>query len=274
MTAELLIQATFRNGKTILKNSFHSPPFKLADITEDKNDSSLRLMMMTSSPGILDNDDHRITIELEEGCSAELQTQSYQRLFQMKKGASQQIEVKMAKGSSLVFLPHPCVPHKSSVFFSSNKIYLSEGCFLAWGELITCGRKMNGEVFRFSKYHSLTEIYLDGKLIMKENLQIVPGVVDVHAMGQLEGYTHQASLTCISSKSSQEVAVEKINDQLLKENDICFGVSAFSPVGLIVRILGYKAEHLYNILRKVTDEIYRMQETGKNSSICKMSYKY
>src|SRR5215207_11190836 len=116
MIAKLQVQVALCNNKTILKNAFYSQPFKLADITEDRSGKTLRLMMMSSSPGILDGDEYNIKIELEEDCLVQLETQSYQRLFNMKKGASQVLEIKMAKGSSFVFLPHPSVPHESSIF--------------------------------------------------------------------------------------------------------------------------------------------------------------
>ena len=159
MIAKLQVQTALYKGKTILRNAFCSQPFKLADITEDRCENTLRLMMMTSSPGILDGDEYNIHMEVEEGCAVELQTQSYQRLFNMKEGASQVMEIKMAKKSSFVFLPHPSVPHESSIFTAKNKIFLSGGCSLIWGEVLTSGRKLSGESFLMSKYHNITEIF-------------------------------------------------------------------------------------------------------------------
>ena len=95
MISKLQIQASLKNGKTILINSFFTPPFKLADVTEDKSTGTLRLMIMNSSPGILDNDVYQIEIELADHCHLELETQSYQRIFQMKSGARQEMIVRM-----------------------------------------------------------------------------------------------------------------------------------------------------------------------------------
>lgn len=254
MKAGLQIYAARRKGSTILQNSFCSQPFKLADITEDRNAYRLQLMLMSSSPGILDNDDYNIHIHLDEHCSVELETQSYQRLFQMKTGAKQEMEVRMQKGSSFIFLPHPSVPHQSSIFLSKNKFYLSEDCRLIWGEVLTCGRKLNGEVFRLSRYHSVTEIFLLGKLIVKENLLVDPSLINVNLLGQLEGYTHQASFTCVGSMLPQGT-VDNIHELLLRENDISFGVSALSVDGFMVRLMGYKAEQLYNILKLIAGHV-------------------
>ena len=251
MIAKLQIQTALYKGKTILKNAFCSQPFKLADVTEDRSEKTLRLVMMTSSPGILDGDEYNIQIEVEEDCSVELETQSYQRLFNMKEGASQAIEIRMAKRSSFVFLPHPSVPHESSIFTAKNKICLSDGCSLIWGEVLTSGRKLSGENFLMSKYHNLTEIFLNGKLIVKENLLMAPKIIDVTAIGQLEGYTHQASFIYINEAFLIKPTQEKINELLAGEKEICFGVSALPVNGVIVRLLGYKGEQLHHCLKKI-----------------------
>lgn len=212
MTGVLRIQCATRNGKTILKDSYSTQPFKLADVTEDKADRRLHLIVMSYSPGILDNDHYKIEIDLDENCIVELATQSYQRIFRMKTGARQEMVVRMKKGSSFSFLPHPSVPHEHSIFSSKNKFYLSEGCLLMWGEVLSCGRKLNGEVFKLSKYHTVTEIFSSGSLIVKENLMVSPGDIDVNTIGQLEGYTHQASFTCVGSMMPIHPRVEAIHD--------------------------------------------------------------
>ncbi|MBC7826989.1 MAG: urease accessory protein UreD [Chitinophagaceae bacterium] len=264
MIAALQIQAGLRNGKTFLKNSFYTQPFKLLDITEDKTDATLRLMMMSSSPGILDEDEYKIQVELGEQCSVELETQSYQRLFHMKNRATQQMQVKMAKGSSFIFLPHPSVPHECSSFLSKNIFYLLEDCMLIWGEVLTCGRKLNGEVFRFSRYHSQTEIFLSGKLIVKENLLVAPASTNVNAIGQLEGFTHQSSFICICKEIPGNPALESIHEILSVEKDICFGVSTLSVNGIIIRLLGYGAEQLYNIQKTISKLVIAANKKANN----------
>jgi len=49
MIATLHIQTDWKEGRTRLKNSFCTPPFKVANITENKKDSVLQLMLMSSS---------------------------------------------------------------------------------------------------------------------------------------------------------------------------------------------------------------------------------
>lgn len=254
MISELNIQTALRGEVTYLEKAYCTQPFKIANITEDKNDETLRLMVMSSSPGILDGDEYQWKIKIATGNSLELQTQSFQRLFTMKKGASQTIEVHLAPGSSFFFLPHPVVPHEASTFSSKSKIFLSDECSLIWGEVLTCGRKISGEIFKFSKYHSVTEIFINNKLVIKENLLINPSVINVSAIGQLEGYTHQATFICLSEKISVNVLVREISNYCTAE-DIVFGISATPVSGFIVRLFGSKAEKLYACLKIIGGKI-------------------
>ena len=64
LDSHLHIIAAYKNGKTFLQHSFYRQPLKLANITEDKTGDWLRLMITSSSPGILDNDNYLIKIEL------------------------------------------------------------------------------------------------------------------------------------------------------------------------------------------------------------------
>jgi urease accessory protein len=263
--SDVHIQTALRNGSTFLKSAYCTPPFKVADVTENKNENALQLMLMNSSPGVLDGDENHIQIDIQEGCSLQLQTQSYQRLFQMKKGASQQMVVHLSKNASFCFLPHPVVPHAASHFTAKSKIYLSEGCSLIWGEVLTCGRKLNGEVFSFTRYHNVTEIYLLDKLVVKENLLLQPALTDMAALGQLEGYTHQASLIYLHETVEVRDLIKQISEDLEKEQHITFGITTTPVNGIILRVLGYKAEQLYRCLNKIARDL--QQENGINKEL-------
>jgi urease accessory protein len=249
--SHIQIQTAERNGITYLKQSYYTPPFKVADITENKKAGPLHLMLMSSSPGILDGDDYQIKINLEENAHLQLHSQSYQRLFNMKQGARQKMEVHLQKNATLIYIPHPAVPHKQSIFTTCNKIYLEGNNRLIWGELLTCGRKLNGEHFDFIKYHSITDIYINGRLAIKENWLVQPGITDVQAIGQWEGYTHQASLVILGNQEGASLHYDAINHFLLQQQEITFGISTLPYNGFIVRILGYKAEQLFNCLNRI-----------------------
>jgi urease accessory protein len=264
MIGELHITTGCKNGHTFLKSVYNTPPFKLADITGNRLAQKMQLMIMSASPGVLDGDRYHVKVELAAGTAVELGTQSFQRLFQMKKGATQTMEVYMADYSSFCFLPHPVVPHKSSSFSAHNRIFLSAKCTLIWGEVFTCGRQLNGEAFSFARYHNKTEIYLQGRLIVKENLFLEPATMNVSNMGQMEGYSHQASFIYLDDAAPVQDLYREISELLNEEEDVCFGVSVLPVNGLTVRLLGYRGEQLYECLKQITQLI---ESTPVNQNI-------
>lgn len=252
LNAKLDIETEWRNGKTILKKSFCTPPFKIADITENKKHSGLTLMLMSSSPGVLDGDEYHLQIDVAEECSLELQTQSYHRLFQMQKGARQFLQVNLKAGASLTYIPHPIVPHENSMFFSKSIIVMDETSSLTWGEVMTCGRSLNGEVFKFSSYHNTTEIFFGEKLVVKENILMKPAELNPGSIGQLEGYTHQTNLLFIDQYINTIESTQSVIEFLKHQDKIEFGISALPVNGLIVRLLGFKSEQLFDLLKNLS----------------------
>ncbi len=253
MNAQLHIQVANRNGCSYLKKSFFTTPFKVMNITEDKTGKQLHLMLMSSSPGILDGDEYDIKIEVEQNCSLQLHTQAYQRLFNMKYGASQQMNAHLGDGASFSYLQHPSVPHDQSIFTSRNNFYLGNNCQLIFGEILTCGRKLNGELFLFSKYHSISNIYINHKLVIKENLLMQPSLINVYAMGQLEGFTHQASMIYLDEGPDMKNIHQQLLDLLSVEKNMEAGISVAPVNGLIIRLLASGAEQLYDCLQRMQE---------------------
>jgi urease accessory protein len=267
MNAQLHIQVVESNWCTHLSHSYFTTPFKLANITENKTGHTLHLMLQSASPGILDGDEYKIDIEVCNNASLHLHTQAYQRLFNMKKGATQQMTVNVGEAASFVYLPHPSVPHQQSIFTCLNDFYLGHNCHFVFGEVLTSGRKLNGESFLFSKYHSISQVFVDEKLVIKENLLMQPSLIDVNAMGQLEGFTHQASMIVINRSIEIKGLQQQLIEMLLMEEQIEYGVTAAPVNGLIIRLLGHGAEKLQKLLQRINIIISLHLEKIKTQSI-------
>jgi urease accessory protein len=254
--AKVHIEVGTRNDRSFLKRSLCQSPYKIADVTEDRRQKELNLMLMSSSPGILDEDEAHFEIDIAANASLKLETQSFQRIFQMKKGASQQMVVRLLNGSSFCYLPHPVVPHANSIYTSRNRIYLSAGCKLFWGEIISCGRKLNNEIFQFNSYHNITEIFLNEKLVVKENLLMKPLLCKPDGIGQLEGFTHQATFLYLDEDVKTDLLIECLTEALAVEKAISFGISTLPVNGVVIRMLGHKAEQLFRLQKHLLQQIY------------------
>ena len=268
----LYIKTGFKEGKSYLMDSYVSVPFRITNVGQIKEDDCLYMMLGSSSPGLLDTDNHEIDINVEENSRFQLQTQSYQRLYNMKKGSSQITKVKLAPNSAFCYVPHPIVPQENSIFRNHTIIHLEKNCELILSEIITCGRKNSefispdreifGEIFKFTYFQNVTEICFNDLLILKDKIILEPQVVPVDTVIQLEGYTHQATFIYLNTGNSS-VAYELIAE-ILKimeyEENISFGVSEMAANGFVLRVLGNGGEQLFNCFQQIQNFLWERKE--------------
>lgn len=257
MDCKLKITAGYRAGKSYMKDVFVSPPFRVVPVGQTMSDDAAYLMVMSSSPGILDGDHYDLHVEVEENARLQLQSQSYQRLFTMVGGASQQMQIVLNDNSSFAYVPHPIVPHADSTFRSIAKVEMGENCDLLMSEIITCGRKHHGEVFRFRHFQNLVEIRHQNRLILKDNVLLQPDLMQLGAMGQLEGYTHQGTLMYINTqKLPVDDLIEQFQEMLDGEPDMQCGISRIQRDGFVVRCLGNGGEQIYDCFQRIQNHVW------------------
>lgn len=238
--------------RTYLKQAYVTPPFRVVDITENKKSRWSQFMTMSSSPGILDHDIHDIRITAEQGSRSTLQNQSYQRIFQMEHGANLQFLLELEEDSVLSYIQHPLVPHQRSIFRGKNRVEIAPNSTLLLAETITCGRKLCGEIFQFSHFQSVTEIYLSGKLALKDNILVRPTEIDLNGIGQMEGFTHQATLYFVKTTPEGVMnAAETVSALLDQEVELQYGVSKPHDQALVIRVLAHGGEHIMDAFRKI-----------------------
>ncbi|WP_161596740.1 urease accessory protein UreD [Chitinophaga vietnamensis] len=252
MINRLTINSGFKNGRSYLKDTFFTRPFRVANISEHRRDPALYLMVMSSSPGILDGDHYDIEITVETHSRLLLQSQSYQRLFNMQRGAQQEQRITLQEGSVFSYVQHPVVPHENAIFKGRNVIRLADHCRLTFGEILTCGRKHSGEVFRYRQFHNITTVYHHDQLLIKDNLLLQPQLLPMAAIGQMEGYTHQATLLHVDTgEGVSEQMADELHALLENEKDIALGISRPHASSLVIRILGHGGEQLFRCLQQV-----------------------
>ena len=270
--ANLYIKTGFKEGKSYLMDSYVSVPFRITNIGQIKEDDCLYMMLGSSSPGLLDTDNHEIDINVEENSRFQLQTQSYQRLYNMKKGSSQITKVKLAPNSAFCYVPHPIVPQENSIFRNHTIIHLEKNCELILSEIITCGRKNSefispdreifGEIFKFTYFQNVTEICFNDLLILKDKIILEPQVVPVDTVIQLEGYTHQATFIYLNTGNNNveyELIAEILKIMEYEEN-ISFGVSEMAANGFVLRVLGNGGEQLFNCFQQIQNFLWERKE--------------
>ncbi|RAJ10895.1 urease accessory protein [Chitinophaga skermanii] len=252
MNSALHIVIALRGTKSILQHAYVTPPFKVVPLPQYDAAMPLQLMLMSSSPGMMDGDMWDIQVTCGEHTRTKLQTQSYQRIFPAKQGAHQKAVYTLEQGAHLQYIPHPLVPHADAILHAENNIYLADDCTLVWGEVLTCGRKLNGEIFHLTSLHNETRVYHQQNIIFIDKQIIQPKRIPIHAFGQYEQYTHQASLLYFDTHQQPNLPVDTLHELLATKENIAFGVSKTARNGLVVRLLGNGAEQLFSTLQQLS----------------------
>lgn len=251
------------NGTTQLGEYFATPPFKVMTLPNysDAWQNGLNAMQMSSSPGVLAGDLLDIQINLAKSTALSLNTQAFTRVQAMNVGdsAEQITQIHLAEQSRLFYLPHPLVLHKDSAFKQKTVIEMGEGSELIYGEIVAIGRVLNDERFAFRQFSSHLKIYAlqnDGKKrpLVSDCIQWLPTQMNLTALSQMEGYSHQGSLTYLSlGKSAVEIKqqVQALQQQFAEEKAMLIGISQLNEAGLMVRILGHRAEQIQQVFEQI-----------------------
>lgn len=246
----LKIETEIKHEKTILNDSYFTPPFKLLKPFYGEN-NIMRLCLVNVSPGVLEGDNYNVTVNMRKESLLELYSQSYSKIFKMKDGfAVQKVNINMEEGCTLAYMLKPTLPYEDSDFRGETNIRLSKNCNLIFREIISCGRYKRNEVFSFKSFKSRTKIFYQNKLLFMDNTVLIPQEQQLNSIGLYDKFTHQANMIIVSEKADEnlKMLLVRLLDQF---EDIDFGVSISFKFGIVIRILGKGSEKLIDITEKV-----------------------
>ncbi|OOF45572.1 urease accessory protein UreD [Rodentibacter trehalosifermentans] len=265
MKSKLKLSTKLSNGKTQLAEYFATPPFKVMTLPNHSGiwQQGLNAMQMSSSPGVLAGDLLEIQISLAKSTALSLNTQAFTRVQAMneKESAEQITHIHLAEYSRLFYLPHPLVLHKDSAFKQKTTIEMQPNSELIYGEIIAIGRVLNGERFAFRQFSSHLNIYAlqhNGKKypLLSDCIQWHPALMRLTALSQMENYTHQGALIYLNrGKSAVELKgiLQRIHAHLAEEKSMLVGASLLNSEGIIIRVLGYRAEPIQALFHQIAN---------------------
>lgn len=237
MLSRIGINAEKEGERTLLKDSYHNAPYKVVHYGSRHLQKHLELILMSSSPGIMDEDDITINVDVHEKAHLKLFTQSFGKLHPMKKGAVQRTNVTLKKGGIFKYIPHPVTPFAGSIFKTVNDIQMAGDATLIWGDIIASGRVYSGESFAFKSFHSITKVTCDKKLVLLDNQLLEPEKQPMGSILFYEGYTHQATLLYVSPYA-EELKAELDEILVEKYEQIDFGFTQCAPNAVMLRAMG------------------------------------
>lgn len=267
---ELRLGFSLRGGRSVLHDLYRVAPLLVQQaLYFDEAMPELPICPIISvGGGILQGDRYKIDIKVEAGASAQVTTQSANRVHQMDANyASQHQTVTVESGAYLEYLPDFTILYRDSRFINQTDIVIAEDATLIYGEMILAGRKHHhvDERFGFDLLSmAVTARRQDGKKLFTEKLLIEKGDPTIDDPAVMKGFDAFANVLCLTPPDVATRIKERFGTNFPDETPRAIsGVSRLpNGAGLMLRAVGVES---YDVRREVRRfwQIVREEARGR-----------
>ncbi|MDR1278284.1 MAG: urease accessory protein UreD [Treponema sp.] len=254
--SELSLEIKKGPEASVLDRCYFTPPFKITSPFYGE-DGRASIMVMSASAGLMAGDRQRINVRVERGASAEIGSQSFEKVHRMDENQSARRETTLTveSGGLLIYVPLPVIPFAHSAFESCTAIYLRDAASrLAYSEILSCGRSARGERFAWRRYKNRVRVFEADKLIYFDHSDFRPAETDMENFAMFEGYSHFSNLLLVNIPLSPEQQ-EEISRDIRRFPGGVGGVTRTGSGALCVRTLGNSAEAALEQHRQILDMV-------------------
>lgn len=225
---------------TDIKDMFMTPPLRVMRPFFDGDFTDI--MLMTSSPGLLEGDRQVHSYHAKENTRARVLSQSYEKVHPVSENGRtrRSTNIRVDKGGTLICKFLPVIFYKDSRFINRVEIDLEDSSSkLIYVESFVAGRIGRGESFEFRDFSNIIKANLGGELIYFENNYVDPKEIAYDQIGFFEGFDHFSSLIIFNFNEAEKLKeeIQKILESQEKKLGIHAGVSTSFRNDMQVRIL-------------------------------------
>lgn len=250
--AELKITTKFNGHQTVPVELFYSAPYKLTNYFPTVH-NGIEYIVMNASAGVMAGDHYNVNITVGENSHLSLISQSFEKIHKMDAGeAVRKISINVEKNAYLKYIPLPTIPFANSAFRSTTKIYLENATSkLIFADILSSGRHVCDEQFSYRYYHNCIDIFLDNKLLFRDNAIFNPSDHLLNAYGMFENYNYLTNLI-IYGFTLSETTIEKIIS-IFDSIEIEAGITELLGGGYLIRTLGNSSEIIINTFKEIVE---------------------
>lgn len=255
-----------RGGRTVAARQFHAGALRVLRPHRPDGSGQPCFVVVNPGGGYLGGDRYELDVTVEAAGSTLLTTQSATKVYRTPAApARQDVRFELGPGAVLEYLPDQLIAYEGADYVQSTTVSMDPSACLVAGEVVTPGWAPDGTVFRYRGVVLRTEVRMDGRTVVLDNLRLHPGDDAVAGLGFLEGRTHLGSLLVVDPRVDREL-VERVHDLLAAAEDrvpgLRCGVSELPVPGLVVRALGPGSVELTDLLLDVS-ALLRARWTGQ-----------
>ncbi|MDP5225777.1 MULTISPECIES: urease accessory protein UreD [Arthrobacter] len=248
----LTLEVEERDGRSVVRRQAHSGALRA--LRPHYLDASGQVSVTAINPGggYLGGDRYRLAAELGEKASLLLTTQSATKVYRTPQGPVHSAqEFTLADGARLESVPDGIIAYQGATYRQDTVVHLHPGASLALAETVTHGWSPDGTPFAFDEVSLRTEVHVDGRLVVLDNLLLRPDAEGLGAL-MLDGRSHLGTLLVVDSRADDDaVAALRSTLGIVGEQPAgapLTGISRLAVPGFVLRTLADSTQAVEAVL--------------------------
>ncbi len=260
LTGQLRLRIGNRAGKAIATSQYHQGALRVLRPHYLDGTAQVCYTIVNPGGGYLGADRYGIGIELDEGASLLLTTQSATKIYRTPQGeAAARLDLRLGEHAVLEYLPDQLIAYRDANYRQETVVHMASSGSLMMYEVITPGWSPDGRLFRYEQIRLRTEVHVDGQLAVLDNLLVQPGNQDVDSLLYLQEFTHVGMLLAVDARIDTALVLElrelAYEVAAAQPEPVHVGVSATAAAGVAVRTLGTSTGSATTVLMAIVDEL-------------------
>lgn len=174
MNGEVWLAFEKKGEHTRLIRSHHISPLKASRALYLDDVGTASVYLMETSGGMVEGDTNYYHIDVDSHSSVSLIPQSSTKIYPATRQlpSKQIVDISLKEHAQLTWQPETIIPFADSIFLGETTIHLHSSSSLVFSEIFSSGRQKHDESFAFHQFSSKTKIYVDGKLVVFDHLNL------------------------------------------------------------------------------------------------------
>lgn len=248
-----------KDNRTITSKKYYEGLVKVSANIRNDREGIPTYYLLQLGGGYIEGERYKNIFRVKDNARAIITTQASTKVYKCEHGerVDQETIIELGKNSVLEYIADTVILYKNAIYKQINNIYLDDTSTLIYSDGITAGWSPEGEKFTYNKVQLKSNVYINNKIVLLDNLIVNPRENDVTKLGFFEEYSNFGTLLIINKNITSNV-IEELRKELEKiELPIDFGISELEVNGFVLRVLGNLTQNIefamsvcHNYIRK------------------------
>ena len=235
-----------RNDVTITSKKYYEGLSRVSAKIHGRYENTPTYYLVQLGGGYIEGERYKNIFKIKDDVHAIITTQASTKVFKCEHNEKvlQETIIELGKNSILEYVADSVILYKNAIYKQVNNIYLDESSTLIYSDGITSGWSPEGERFSYNNVQLGSNVYINNRLVLLDNLIVRPRENDVSKLGFFEEYSNFGTLLIINKNITSKV-IEDLRKEVEKMNlPIDFGISELEVNGFVLRVLGNLTQNI------------------------------